>query len=357
MYLEQLGYDMSYSSGLEQNGELPFEPARIIEVNKEQYVVNNGSKEMKAELSGRFRFTVDNALDLPTVGDWGQIQSLDGDMAIIHALLPRKSLLKRKMAGKKVDFQLIGANIDTAFIVQALDQDFNIRRLERYIVAVNDGGITPVVLFSKSDLLFAGELEERVSEVNRQMPDLEILQFSNLDGTGLAEIRELMIPGRTYCLLGSSGVGKTSLINSLAGEDRFRVNEVREKDHKGKHTTTRRQLIMLDNGAMLVDTPGMREFASIGSQEGINSTFDEISALALECRFKDCTHTTEDGCAVLAAMEKGSLSHERYENYMKIRRENTRLHMAYHERRRKEKEFGKMIKSVMKGKDKGRNRR
>lgn len=356
MSLEQIGYDAFFKANPEEDVENQFEPARIIAVNKEQYVISNGRKEIKAEISGRFRFAVVNSLDLPTVGDWVQTQIFNDDLAIIQELCPRKSLLKRKVAGKRVDFQLIGANIDTAFIVQALDENFNTRRLERYIVAVNEGGITPVVLFSKSDLLSDTELEERLLEINSLMPNLKVLEFSNLSGAGLEKIRELMIPGKTYCLLGSSGVGKTSLINSLTGQERFAVNEVRAKDHKGKHTTTRRQLVMLGNGALLIDTPGMREFASIGSQEGISSTFDEISALSMECRFKDCTHTTEKGCAVLAALEEGSLSRERYENYMKLCRENARHEMAYHERRRKDKEFGKMIKSVLKAKNRGSNR-
>ena len=353
MHLQKLGYDAFFTSHKVIDSDNQLESARVMAVNKEQYVISNGIQEIRAELSGRFRFNIETSLDLPTVGDWVQAQILQDDLAIIQALSPRKSLLKRKVPGKKVDFQLIGANIDIAFIVQALDDNFNLRRLERYLVAVNEGKIIPVVLFSKRDLLSDDEIEERLREIHDLMPDLKALEFSNITGDGLKNIREMMSTGKTYCLLGSSGVGKTSLINRLIGQDRFAVREVRDKDHKGKHTTTRRQLIILDNEAMLIDTPGMREFASIGEQEGINATFDEISALALKCRFKDCTHTTEKGCAVLAALEDGILSRERYDNYMKIRRENAHNEMSYHEKRRKDKEFGKMCKTAMKFKKKG----
>lgn len=356
MLLEQLGFDDFFESSSEYRNEQPFVPARIIAVNKEQFVISNGKGEMKGELSGRFRFNVENSLDFPTVGDWVNIQIFNEDLAIIQELFPRKSLLKRKVAGKRTDYQLIGANIDTAFVVQSLDENYNPRRLERYIVAVNEGMITPVVLFSKSDLLTDLQIEERMEEIRTMMPDLKTFMFSNLSGDGLKEIRELMVSGRTYCLLGSSGVGKTSLINCLVGEDRFETREVRDKDHKGKHTTTRRQLIILASGAMLIDTPGMREFASIGGQDGISGTFGEISELALECRFKDCTHIMEKGCAVLAALEEGTLSRERYENYLKIRREAARNEMSYYEKRRKDKEFGKMCKSVMKAKNKDSKR-
>jgi ribosome biogenesis GTPase len=263
-------------------------------------------------------------------------------------LLPRKSILKRKSAGKKVDYQMIASNIDTSFIVQSCDSDFNLRRLERYLVMVTDGHIEPVVLLSKSDLTGREDLEHKISEIKSASINCEVLGFSNKTGFGLNRVRQLLEPGKTYCLLGSSGVGKSTLINHLAGRDVFKTNTVRVKDGKGRHTTARRQLIVLDRGAMLIDTPGMRELGIIGVGTGMNESFSDILKLSAECRFTDCTHTTEAGCSVLNALLNGELSNKRYQSYMKLVRESEHYQMSYLEKRRKDRKFGQYIKSAMK---------
>ena len=327
------------------------ETARVIAVDREHYIVAHGNQEIPAEITGKLMFSAGSPLDYPAVGDWVQVQRVDqGSRAIIHDICQRKSILKRKTAGKKISHQLIAANIDTAFIVQALDGDYNLRRLERYMVMVYDGGIQPVVLLSKSDLLPSHAIDEHVDEIRTIFPDLGIIAFSNKTGDGLDSITTLLAPGNTYCLLGSSGVGKTTLLNSLLKNTVFETRKVREKDGKGRHTTTRRQLILLKNDAMIVDTPGMRELGSLAVESGLKNAFHEIDQLASSCRYHDCSHTQENGCAVISAVADGILLKERYENYLKMNKESIFHEMSYQEKKKKDKQFGKMVKSVMKSK-------
>jgi ribosome biogenesis GTPase len=323
--------------------------ARVTAVHKDGYLINPGTAEARAQLTGRLQYTADSVLELPTVGDWVWAQFMDDDQfAIIHQVAPRKSLLTRKTPGKKVDHQLIAANLDTAFIVQDLGSNFSLRRLERYLVMVHQGGIQPVMLLSKSDLFTGDEIDHKITLVKQAQPDLQVHVFSNLDDIGLAGIKELMQPQRTYCLLGSSGVGKTSLLNRLLGGDQYATRDIRQKDGKGRHTTTRRELIRLPGGALLIDTPGMRELGNLEAGEGLESTFDDLTALAAGCRFGDCSHTREKGCAILSALDAGELSQERYQSYLRLNREADFNQMSYQEKRRKDKKFGKMIKSIMK---------
>ena len=350
--LEILGFDEYFRKNLEADKLEYSSPSRVVTMSREQYLVSCGQGDIPAEITGKLRFSATGPEDLPSVGDWVYAQIFDqGDFAVIHGIIPRRNFLKRKMPGKKVDHQIIGANIDTAFVVQSLDHDYNLQRLERYLVAIMDARIEPVVLLSKEDLLTEEELVEKQEEIRSLVPGIDTVSFSSLDSESVGKIRNKMMPGKTYCLLGSSGVGKTTLLNCLTGEGSFRTQEVRKNDSKGRHTTTRRQLIILPDGAMLVDNPGMREFANIGSSDGIEKTFEDISQMADLCRFSDCTHTTEKGCAILAALGSGDLSKERYENFMKIRRESAFHEMSYLEKRRRDKQFGKMCREVMKHKN------
>ena len=353
MKLENLGLNSWYKNQIDKGKLNAYRLARVIAVNKDNYIIKNEKNETQAEITGKLMFNAESSLDYPAVGDWVYTQYFNDDsMAIIHEIIPRKSVLKRKTSGKKIEFQIIAANIDVAFIIQSLDTNFNLRRLERYLVMVHETDIRPIVLLSKSDLLSQKEIEEKKFEIHVSMPDLQVVAFSNLDRLGFEMIQKILIPGFTYCLLGSSGVGKTTLLNNLLTKALFKTRTVREKDSRGRHTTPRRQLIMLHNGAMIIDTPGMRELGNIGVDTGLHETFDEISTLAGQCRFNDCTHTQEAGCEVLAAMKDGKISQDRYNHFIKMNKESAYNKMSYVEKRRKDKAFGKFCKSVMKHKKK-----
>lgn len=282
------------------------------------------------------------------MGDWVYVKYYNKQtFAIIHDILPRKSLLKRKTSGKTIEYQLIAANIDTAFIIQSLDVDFNIPRLERYLVMVNESNITPVILLSKLDLISSDNLKKKNFQIQSTYPDYKIIAFSNLNSKGLNGIKNLIKPGQTYCLLGSSGVGKTTLLNRLTGKNMYKTGEVRKKDGKGMHVTSQRQLVLLDLGGIIIDNPGMRELGNIGVDTGIQDTFQDILKLARECHFKNCTHTKEPGCSVLEAMKKGELSEKHYQNYIKIRKESEFYNMSYVEKRQKDKQTGKLYRRIM----------
>ena len=347
--LELLGFDPWFLEQAEDPVQDPFEIARVTAVHKDAYTISNGRTSVNAEITGKLMFTAESHQDYPVVGDWVVAQFLDENtFGIVHDILSRKTTLMRKTPGKKIDHQLIGANIDTAIVVQALDDDFNLRRLERYLVMIYDGNIHPLVLLSKRDLLPAAEIEQKVKFINDTYPDLTVATLSNLEESGLDEINGLLESGKTYCLLGSSGVGKTTLLNNFLGKAEYETAAVREKDSKGRHTTTQRQLVRLENGAMIVDTPGMRELGFVGMESGIQDTFSEIEALADQCRYRDCSHTQEEGCAVISAVEEGNIQEERYQNYLKVQKESSFNEMSYLEKRQKDRQFGKMIKTVLK---------
>lgn len=342
--LSKLGFSEYFQLKAEAAKLQNFTLCRVTSVNKNSYTVSNGEHDIFAELTGKFLFQADSPLDLPTVGDWVYTQLFDDNsLAIIHEIVPRKSLLKRKTAGKKVEYQLIAANIDTAIIIQALDANYNLRRLERYLVMVHESHITPLILLSKSDLLQADEIEKRKLEIAKIAPDAEVLAFSNNNHEDVGIIISQLKPAATYCLLGSSGVGKTTLINNLLNQEAFRTQPIREKDGRGRHTTTRRELIVLENGAIIIDNPGIRELGVLSVDSGIDETFNEITELAANCRYADCTHISESGCAVLLAVEQGTLTQERYANYMKMYKESRFHEMSYQERKQREKQFGKLM--------------
>ena len=347
--LREIGFDEWFLETVPPEHLEQFDLARVAAVHKDRYTLSNGEADIQSELIGKIMFSASSPLDYPAVGDWVLANFYDENtFAIIHEILPRKSLLKRKTPGKKVDFQLIAANIDVAFAVQSLNENFNLRRLERYLVMVNESNIQPIVLLSKSDLLASEDIADKINDIQEAMPDLQVIPFSNENEFGLDSVREIMQPGLTYCLLGSSGVGKTTLLNNLIGEARFKTKIVSKKESKGRHATTHRQLIKLDWGALVVDTPGMRELANFSVTTGLEETFSEIIKLAEDCQFNDCTHVEEKGCAVLGAVENGLVSADRYQNYIKMNKESNYNEMTYLEKRKKDKQFGKHCKSVMK---------
>lgn len=349
--LKKLGYSDWFNQRLDAEEAAIHEVARVVSVHKDSYSLTKGDGVISAELSGHMSYAVNSSSELPTTGDWVYADFYDDDThAIIHGVLPRKTLLKRKSAGKAVDFQLIAANIDVAFIMQAVDYDFNLRRLERYLVMANESAITPVILLSKCDLLPESEVDKIKQLTLDVAPQVTNIAFSSLTDKNIESIKSYLSSGSTYCLLGSSGVGKTTLLNSIFGDELYQTQSVSRKEGKGRHTTTSRELIQLDNGALLIDTPGMRELGNISVDAGIDETFSEILALSKLCKFANCSHTKEKGCAILEAISENRLSENRYENYLKMKKESAFNELSYFERRNKDKNFGKMIKSTLKNK-------
>lgn len=324
MMLKQFGFSPWFQEQAEAFVSEHWKPFRVTAVHKGWCDISDGEETRPAKTTGKLRRIARETKDYLTVGDWVMATNFDdGDFAMIHKVLKRQNALRRKTAGKEVSHQLIAANIDTAFVVHTLDKGYNLRKLERYLSIVNESGIHPVVLLTKKDLLSAKELKERLAEVSARLPNVPVYAFSNTSGSGLKKVQKLFKNGKTYCLLGASGVGKTSLINSLFGEeDLYFTLPVRESDGKGIHSTTWRELIVLDNGALVIDTPGMRELGHLDTGTGIKDTFDEFTALESECQFRDCAHTKTKGCAIEAAVEAGTLSKSRYKNFIRMRQES-----------------------------------
>lgn len=349
--LKSVGYNDWFESRADEEMIADHDVARVVSVHKDSYTVTKGGEEIFAELSGNLLYRTETASDLPTTGDWVYADFYDDEThAIIHGVFPRKTLLKRKMAGKVMDYQLIAANVDVAFIIQSLNENFNLRRLERYLVLVNESGIEPVILLSKSDLVPREEIGEIKRKVLAIAPNAHVIEFSNFSQENVGSIINLLKNESSYCLLGSSGVGKTTLLNSIIGNENYETQPVSKIQSKGRHTTTSRQLVRLESGAMIIDTPGMRELGSMSVDDGLDETFSEITELSRSCKFSNCSHTNEKGCAILAAIESGGLSEQRYKNYLKMKKESEFNQMSYIEKRKKDKSFGKLIKTTLKNK-------
>ncbi|MBN2781022.1 MAG: ribosome small subunit-dependent GTPase A [Candidatus Marinimicrobia bacterium] len=318
--------------------------ARVIEEHRERYFLACPEGIYEAGVTGKIMFGSGGSEDFPAVGDWVAFTPLDDRQGIIHEVLPRKTLLRRRASGRKGGEQMLGANIDIAFIVMAGDEDFSLNRLERYLTIIHEGGIVPVVILNKTDLFTEEELEAFVAGIRHRHPRITLVRTSALTEDGLDFVQGSLLPGKTYCFLGSSGVGKSSLINRLVGGERQRISDLSDATGKGRHTTTYRELIELENGSLLIDTPGMREVGISASDFGLEETFSDIIELAERCRFSDCTHTSEPGCAVIAAAETGGLSPDKLENYLRLKRESDLFRMEDHDRRKKEKNFTKIVR-------------
>lgn len=348
MKLIDLGFDPWFEAHVDDMRQKDQDIARVSAVDRNSYIIRNELREIPAELAGKFYFHVESSFELPCVGDWVTVQYYNDDTsAIIHGVFPRRTFLRRKRAGIEVDYQMIAANIDIAFIVQSCHFDFNLPRLNRYLVMAADGHVEPFVILAKTDLISHDELQQKLAAIRQAGITTRVIALSNITGSGFDEFHQVLIPGRTYCLLGSSGVGKTTLINHLIGRDDLDTKAV-SGTGEGTHTTARRQLIVLDKGVMFIDTPGMRELGLLGASEGVNKGFEDIIELSMACRYADCSHTQESDCAVLTAITNGELSEERYSSYLKLRKESEYYEMSYLDKRKKDRAFGRFIKTAKK---------
>lgn len=344
--LEDLGYDESFESKRRELGFEDFPPARVVAEHRGSYRVKNENGEFLAKITGKQIFDAERREDYPAVGDWVAIEEIDDEKAVTKSILPRRTILKKKYSNKK-DSQIIATNIDTAFIIESLDKDYNLNRFERYIVLAREGGVVPVIVLNKIDLVDQEELSERMSEVKKRFPEVEVLTVSAITKDGLGDLAHYMVRYKTYCFLGSSGVGKSSMINALLSGGEIKTQEISKLTGKGKHTTTARQMYFLPGGAMVIDNPGTREVGMADAESGIADVFDEISAMSGGCKFADCTHMSEPGCAVLEAKARKKLEEEKYQNYLKLKKENEYFEMTSNEKRQKDRKFGKFVKKAL----------
>jgi ribosome biogenesis GTPase len=337
------GWDGGWATELAAvTSTLDLAPARVVAQHRGLWLAITAGGEAQALPTGRFRHQAEEG-DLPAVGDWvGGLPSPHGGEFRIETVLPRRSAFRRRAPGSRVGMQIVAANVDTLFVATSLNADLNPRRLERYVAMGRESGAEPVVLLTKSDL--AAGADETAGRLAAQLR-VEVIALSPKTGAGVDSVARWFAPGRTLALVGSSGVGKSTLLNRLAGERLMVTREIRDDDSRGRHTTTHRELFRLPGGALMLDTPGMRELGLWDADEGLDETFAEIVELAARCRFADCTHRTEPGCAVMAAVQAGRLDPKRLRSYRRLARELDEQPTAV-ERRQRDRKFGKMVRRV-----------
>ncbi|HST52800.1 MAG TPA: ribosome small subunit-dependent GTPase A [Pyrinomonadaceae bacterium] len=318
--LEDYGWSDFFAAEFAPFASEGFEAGRVFLQHNRIYALYTASGETEAETTGRLRYNARGAEDLPAVGDWVVIRrGSDEGKAKIHEVLPRRSKFSRRAAGSETEEQIVAANVDTVFLVSGLDNDYNPRRVERYLIMAWESGAAPVVVLNKADLI--EDAEEKRGEVERVAPGVPVLLLSAKRGEGVEQLLPYIERGRTVALMGSSGVGKSTIVNRLLGSEVQRTQDVRLSDARGRHTTTHRELFLLASGGLVLDTPGMRELQLLVSERGLRETFEDIEEAAARCRFSDCRHEGEPGCAVRDALEEGALDRLRYQNYRKMQAE------------------------------------
>lgn len=351
--LEDLGYNLIFESNREKSNTQDFLPARVIAEYKEVYRVKNIHGEFLARITGKQMFEATEREDYPAVGDWVLIEEADKEHAVIKSILPRQTIIKRRFGnknklGEKNDVQIIATNIDVGFVIESVDRDYNLNRFERYFAILEDGGVKGAIILNKTDLLSEGEREDKLEELKNRFPDIDVVMTSIFNNDGLEELKKYIEKGKTYCFLGSSGVGKSSLINKLIGEEVIETRDISSYSDRGKHTTTGRQMYFLNNGGIVIDNPGIREVGMLNVQNGIEEFFEEISSVGKKCKYSDCTHTHEPGCVVLEAKNSGIIDEDKYENYTNLKKEAEYYDMNEKDKRQKNKDFGKFLNKAKK---------
>jgi ribosome biogenesis GTPase len=318
---------------------------RVIAEHRGSYQVRYISGETTAKVTGKLMHEAKTREDYPAVGDWVLLKDDTSDTSSITQILPRKTIIKRKKSGADEE-QVIACNVDIALIVESVDRDFNLNRIERYLTIVEEGGIKPVIILNKIDLVDQEELDNKIKEIQNRFPNISCITTSTVGGKGLDELKSSIKYGKTYCFLGSSGVGKSSLINSLIGDTTIETKSIGSKTERGRHTTTHREIYFLVSGGILIDNPGMREVGVGEVSTAIERIFADILQSGSGCKFADCTHTHEPGCMVKQAVEDGQLDEEKYQNYQNLRKETEYYQSSELERRQKDRNFGKFLKSA-----------
>jgi ribosome biogenesis GTPase / thiamine phosphate phosphatase len=354
--LKDVGYDDIIERRAAEARAGGLQVGRIVSEQKERYRVVAADGELEAEITGNLRFSARGREDFPAVGDWVMLSLFEDGFGIIVSILPRYSIIRRRAAGRQGEAQIIATNIDYALIMHSADGDFNLNRLDRYVALCGDSRIRPIIVLTKIDLATESRIEELKRSIGARARGLPIFPVSNATLAGLDALKGSILKGSTYCLLGSSGAGKSSLVNSLCGMRIMETGEISGSTNKGRHTTSHRELVVLDGGGILIDNPGMREVGMVDGEAGPGKTFDAIAEISERCRFPDCTHTHEIGCAVLEAVADGELDKDAYDNFIKLQKERDFFTSTKAEHRRKDKAFGKLVKNYAKGKNSGAHR-
>lgn len=348
MTLDDLGYNQTLEKFRIENNLQIFEIGRVVSEHRERYIVKTTKGEFESEITGNMRFVAKSREDFPAVGDRVALDIYNDDIATIHTILPRLSIIKRKAIGQFGEVQIIATNVDYAFLVQAADRDFNINRLERYLTICTSSKVKPIIVLTKIDLIDEARRNKIFDSIEARIKNIPIILISNQTKEWYESIDTHIEKGKTYCMLGSSGVGKSTLLNNLAGKKIMKTDTISKSRNKGKHITSHRELIILENGGILIDNPGMREVGIANTEKGLESTFDTIVRLSKSCKFKNCTHTTEIGCHILEAVKNLEIDKDSYENYLKLEKEEKYFESSLVEKRKKDKDFGKMVKNYKK---------
>jgi ribosome biogenesis GTPase len=344
---EDLGYDYFFEHNRSQLELEKYSVVRVIAEHRGVYKVKNLNGEYSARVTGKQMLGRISRENFPAVGDWVAITELNKDQAIIYKILPRKTIVQRKSIDRG-HIQIIATNVDVAFIVESIGRDYNLNRFERYFSIANNGGVKPVVILNKIDLISKNELELKLAEIKKRFKDIDIITTSTINENGLDDLEKHITSKNTYCFLGSSGVGKSSLINKLLNKSVIKTGDVGIHNHRGKHITTSREMYFLENGGIVIDNPGIREVGVVDIHSSIGGVFDEIIEIAKKCRYVDCTHVHEPDCEVLLTLKSGELDMDKYSNYINLKKEAEYNNMSEFEKKEKEQKFGKFIKTAKK---------